>query len=129
MTNPYAAPKVNSFDRPYDTTHPDWKWMAAMGYGFCVVCMFGIIGKTNPPGSSVLGFGHGLIRAPYFLGDTVFTVAIPFLSLLPAALVSLAFRYAYRTFNHSESKTLLNFVMLFVAVLVAILNACLYRGD
>jgi len=98
-----------------------------MGYGFCVVCMFGIIGKTNPPNSSVSGFGHGLIRAPYFLGETAFIVAIPFLSLVPA--VSLAFRYAYRTFNHSESKTLLNFVMLLVAVLVAILNACLYRGD
>lgn len=103
--------------------------MAAMGYGFCVVCMFGIIGKTNPPDSSVLGFGHGLIRAPYYLGNTVFQVAIPFLSLLPAALVSLAFRYAYRTFNHSDSKTLLNFVMLLVAALVAILNASLYRGD
>lgn len=103
--------------------------MAAMGYGFCVVCMFGIIGKTNPPGSSVLGFGHGIIRAPHFLGDTVFKFAIPFLSLFPAALVSLAFRYAYRTFNHSESKTLLNFVTLLVATLVAILNASLYRGD
>ena len=91
--------------------------------------MFGILDKANPPNSSVVGIGHGFIRAPHFLGDTLFKIAIPFLSLLPAALVSLAFRYAYRTFNHSDSKTLLNFVMLLVSALVAILNASLYRGD
>jgi len=98
-------------------------------YGFCMLCMFGIIGKTNPPNSSVRGFGHGFIRAPFVLGDVGFMVAIPFLSIFPTTLVAVPFRFIYRGLNQTKSKTLVNFSMLLLAAIVAIINASLYRGD
>ena len=103
--------------------------MVAGTYVICFLCMLGIIGKTNPPGSSFVGFGHGVIRAPATLGKLGFLVAVPFFSLLPTAVVAYAFRYLYRNAQPSKRMTSTNFTLLFVALIVAIINASLYRGD
>ena len=109
--------------------HPDWKWMTAASYVICFVCMLGIIGKTNPPSSSIVGFGHGFIRAPSALGNLGFAMAIPFLAMIPTAIVAYPFRFLYRIKQRPDRKTFTNFKMLVFAAIVAIINASLYSGD
>ena len=130
MSNPYETPRTqSSATDEFNTVHHDWKWIALFVYAICVFCMLGVIGRTNPSGSTIRGFGHGFIRAPHMLGYWGFMASIPVLSMLPASLVVFPFKRIYRGMPKSDRATLVNFSMLVAGVVVAILNASLYRGD
>ncbi|WP_236615438.1 hypothetical protein, partial [Rhodopirellula europaea] len=130
LTNPYAPSQTNVRDlRDGDRVRPDWKWMTGATYALCCFCMLGIVGKTNPPTSNVVGFGHGFIRLPAVVGDTVFYCMIPVLAILPTALISVPLLRLYRSRNPKTSMTASNFGFLLVGLLIAVVNASCYRGD
>lgn len=131
MSNPYESPRLEPTNSSEMSIHPDWKWMAGLIYAVCVFFMFGVIDKTNSPTSLVFGIGHGYIRGPAILGEMGFKILIPFLAMIPAALVCLPFRRLYRTSQPepSNSKTLVNVMMLLAGLVVAVVNASLFRGD
>lgn len=130
MTNPYESPHdVSSYDECKKRMHPDWKWMALFVYAGSAICMFGIFGKTNPPNSSIVGFGHGVIPGPAILGDVGFSIAIPLLAIIPTCLIAIPMRMLYRNRRAGSRTTPLNFAFLAIGFVLAILNASLYRGD
>ena len=91
--------------------------------------MFGILGKTNPPNSSVIGFGHGFVPGPAIVGDVGFLNAIPLLAIIPTCLIAIPMREPYRNRQADNRTTHLNAAFLAIGFLLAILNASLYRGD
>lgn len=98
-------------------------------YGINALFMLGILGKTNPPNRSVIGFGHGFIPGPGVLGELGFCVAIPILAAIPVLLVALPFRRAYRGIPERQNRTGINVTFLLCGIVLGILNASLYRGD
>ena len=113
MINPFESPREISQHAESETRiHPDWKWMACFVYAGSAICMLGILGQTNPPNSSVVGFGHGVVPGPAILGNVGFSIAIPILALIPTSFVAIPMRMLYRHRRPESRTTLLNIVFL-----------------
>ena len=130
MSNPYQSPNSEPGVSSAKTKiHPDWSWMTNLAYVLCIACMFGITGNAKDPSSSVIGVGQGFIRAPALLGDLGFKLAIPFLAVLPTAIVAVPFRRFYRWVPESRDMSMINFGMIIAALTVALTNASLYSAN
>ena len=103
--------------------------MAVVAYLLCVACMFGITGKASDPPGSVVGIGHGFIRAPAYLGAMGFKLAIPLLAIFPTALVAFPFRLLYPSVPESRDMSMANFAMIITATVVAFVNASIYSAN
>ena len=131
MDNPYSPPPPDSSNgtppqRP--SVYPDWKWMTVMVYLFCAFCMLGIFGRENPPESAVIGFGHGFMRGVAYLGTGGFAVLLPVLAAVPTTIIAWPMRRFYQP-GFGPNKTWVNYAFLACGVIIAIINASLYRGD